>query len=407
MKTKYRRQIFLVFMVSLALGVATGCHHHHDHEHNHEHEHGANHSHAHDEEHNHDEHEHHHNIPANCVKFTQEQRDAVDFAVGEVKSEKFGCVIKASAQVVSSSGDEQVVVSRASGVVRFAGSDVVEGAVVKKGQRLFSIESSGLADGNMSVLYQEAESDYNVAKSEYERKRDLSERGIVSQADLEKSRAAYERTKIAYDNLKRNFSPVGSVVTAPMSGYVKNINVQNGGYVESGQAVVTISQNKDLYLRAELSPRYYTSLRYIKGANVEMPDGCVYSLEELNGSFVSYGKSTDAGNALIPVTFRVRNRESLIAGNFVRIYIITEETQEAIVIDNSGLVEEMGNMFVFVQVATDIYEKRFVSIGGSDGRRTVVTSGLNPGETVVTKGAYWVKLAQGAAALDPHAGHVH
>ena len=284
----------------------------------------------------------------------------------------------------------------------------MEGASVKKGQRLFTIESSGMADGNMNVRYQEAAANYQAAKAEYERKAELAKDRIVSQAELERSRAAYEGAKAAYDNLKGNFSPSGAVVCAPMSGYIKSIGVQNGGYVEAGQAVVTISQNKDLYLRAELSPRYYASLRNIKTANIELPDGGgVYTLEELKGAFVNYGKASDSQNPLIPVTFRIQNCGNLIAGSFVKLYIVSEAEEEVIAVDNGGIVEEMGNNFVFVKIAPELFEKRMVTLGGTDGKRTVVTSGLKEGEIVVTRGAMMVKMAQGASALDPHAGHVH
>ena len=301
-----RYKIVISIVLALCLGGTTACHHGHDHEHEHEHEGCCDHEHGHDHHHHDEEEEHHHDAPANSVKFTKEQSSIIDFATTEVCAEKFGRVIKATAQVVSSQGDEQVAASRASGVVRFAGNDIVEGAIVKKGQRLFTIESSGMADGNMGVRYQEASSNYNVAKAEYERKADLAQKGIVSQAELERSRASFETAKAAYDNLKGNFSPSGAVVTAPMSGYVKSVNVQNGGYVEAGQAVVTISKNKDLYLRAELSPRYYNNLKHIKTANIELPDGGgVYTLEELNGAFVSYGKASGEGNPMIGQHIRV------------------------------------------------------------------------------------------------------
>lgn len=388
-------KIVISIVLGLCLGGTTACHHEHHHDHDHDH-------------HHHDEEDHHHDVPANSVKFTEEQSSIIDFATAEVSKEKFGRVIKTTAQVVSAAGDEQVAASRASGIVRFAEGDIVEGASVKKGQRLFTIESSGMADGNMNVRYQEAAANYQAAKAEYERKAELAKDRIVSQAELERSRAAYEGAKAAYDNLKGNFSPSGAVVCAPMSGYIKNIGVQNGGYVEAGQAVVTISQNKDLYLRAELSPRYYASLRNIKTANIELPDGGgVYTLEELKGAFVNYGKASDSQNPLIPVTFRIQNCGNLIAGSFVKLYIVSETEEEVIAVDNGGIVEEMGNNFVFVKIAPELFEKRMVTLGGTDGKRTVVTSGLKEGEIVVTKGAMMVKMAQGASVLDPHAGHVH
>lgn len=392
-------KIVISIVLGLCLGGTTACHHEHHHEHEHHHDH---------EHHHHDEEDHHHDVPANSVKFTEKQSSIIDFATAVVSKEKFGRVIKTTAQVVSAAGDEQVAASRASGIVRFAGGDIVEGASVKKGQRLFTIESSGMADGNMNVRYQEAAANYQAAKAEYERKAELAKDRIVSQAELERSRAAYEGAKAAYDNLKGNFSPSGAVVCAPMSGYIKSIGVQNGGYVEAGQAVVTISQNKDLYLRAELSPRYYASLRNIKTANIELPDGGgVYTLEELKGAFVNYGKASDSQNPLIPVTFRIQNCGNLIAGSFVKLYIVSEAEEEVIAVDNGGIVEEMGNNFVFVKIAPELFEKRMVTLGGTDGKRTVVTSGLKEGEIVVTKGAMMVKMAQGASALDPHAGHVH
>ena len=67
----------------------------------------------------------------------------------------------------------------------------------------------------------------------------------------------------------------------------------------------------------------------------------------------------------------------------------------------------MGNFFVFVQHTPVSFEKREVVLGATDGVQVQVLKGLHAGERVVTKGAVSLKLSQGAAALDPHAGHVH
>jgi multidrug efflux pump subunit AcrA (membrane-fusion protein) len=70
-------------------------------------------------------------------------------------------------------------------------------------------------------------------------------------------------------------------------------------------------------------------------------------------------------------------------------------------------VNILGNYFIFVQLTPESFEKRLVTLGATDGYRTEVLSGVEPGERVVTKGASMVRLAQNGAALDPHAGHVH
>ena len=377
-------------------GVSVVCHPHVHVVANHE----ALHKHAHD---------HHHDHPSsNAITYTKEQSWKIDFATDVLRLQPFGTVIKASGQVLPSQGDEREATATASGVVVFNNPNLVEGTAVKAGQQLFVIESNGMADNNMSVRFQEAAASYSAAKAEYERKRQLAEDKIVSQSELQRAKANYETAKAVYDNLKGNFSQKGAVVRAPISGYVQRINVSNGSYVEAGSPVVAVSQNRDLFVRAEVQPRYYSQLGGITDVNLVIPgDDHVYTLSELNGSLVSYARSTDLDCPMVPVTFRVRNQGNLLSGSFVTLYITTRSDRQTLAIPNQGIVEEMGNYFVFVQLNPESFEKRMVTLGATDGRRTEILSGVKEGERVVTRGASMVRLAQGGAALDPHAGHVH
>ena len=393
------KKIAFIIAAALIFGTLPSCQSGHDHDEAHEH--------GHDEAHEH-EHEHHHDHGPNVVQFSNAQGLKVGLTLEKVAPRPFGQVIKTSAQVLPSQGDEREATASASGVVVFTNANLVEGAAVKAGQQLFEIESSGMADNNMNVKFQEASARYNAAKAAFERKQQLAEDKIVSQSDLETARAEYASAKAAYDNLKGNFSQRGAVVRAPISGYIQRINVSNGGFVEAGRSVVTVSQNRDLLIRAEVQPRYYACLKNIAGVNIRIPsDEHIYTLEELGGSLVSYGRATDADCPLVPVTFRVRNNGNLLSGSFVTLYISTQAEQEVITVPNESVVEEMGNYFVFVKVCDGEYEKRLVTLGATDGRRTEIVAGVQAGDIVVGRGAAMVKLAQNSGALDPHAGHVH
>ena len=395
------KKIISIMVAFCMIGTMMSCQHKHESEHSH----AEAHEHEHEHEHSH---EHSHSHGANVVAFSNEQGLKVGLALEKVSPSPFGQIIKTSAQVLPSQGDEREATASASGVVVFTNPNLVAGTTVKAGQHLFEIESSGMADNNMSVRFQEATARYLAMKEVYERKQKLAEDKIVSQADLESARASYESAKAEYDNLKTNFSRKGAIVRAPISGYVQRIHVNNGGFVEAGQSVVTVSQNRDLHLRAEVQPRYYTCLKNIKGVNIRIPgDSQTYTLDELGGSLVSYGKATNADCPLVPVTFRIRNVGQLLSGSFVTAYIVTQSDKEVLTVPNESIVEEMGSYFIFVKVHDGEYEKRMVTLGTTDGLRTEVTSGLQTGEIVVSKGASMVRLAQNSVALDPHAGHVH
>lgn len=111
---------------------------------------------------------------------------------------------------------------------------------------------------------------------------------------------------------------------------------------------------------------------------------------------------------MIPVTLTTNNFDGVVPGSIVTLYLVSENSNvENIVIPRTAIVEEMGSFFVFVQNTPVSFEKRSVVIGATDGLLVKVHKGVSAGERVVTKGAVVLKLSQGAAALDPHAGHVH
>jgi RND family efflux transporter MFP subunit len=230
----------------------------------------------------------------------------------------------------------------------------------------------------------------------------------VSASELQRAKAEYDNAKALYETIKNNFSQSGQKVTSPISGYVCQLMVKNGEYVEAGKPIMSVSQNKKLYIRADLQPRYYSVLNNIRTANFRIPKtNTSYRLEDLDGRLVSFGKSADNGNVLIPVTFEVNNTVGLLSGSFVDLYIKTQSDNPMLTVANGALIEEMGNFFVFVQLTPELFEKREIQKGATDGYRTAVLGGLKAGERVVAKGAVLVKLAQASGALDPHAGHVH
>jgi len=345
---------------------------------------------------------------SNGVVFTKEQSREADFATAEVRREPFGQVIRTTAQIQPSQGDEQVVSAKACGVVLFTSGNVVEGKAVSVGQALFSIDGSGMADNNLSVRFAEAESEYNRAKAEYERKTELSKENIVSQSDLLSAKTDFINAEANYDNLRRNFSAGKQIVSAPIGGFITRVMVRNGEYAEAGQAVLVVSRNRDLFIKAELQPKYYDILSGIKSANIRLLDSNrSYTLEELGGRLVSYGKSIGTNSPLIPVVFQVNNKAGLLSGSFVELFIKTQTNAQAITVPNEALIEEMGNYFVFVQLTPEHFEKRAVKKGVTDGVRTEITGGIADGDIIVSKGAILVKLAQTSGALDAHAGHVH
>ncbi|OFX84426.1 MAG: hypothetical protein A2W99_00595 [Bacteroidetes bacterium GWF2_33_16] len=344
----------------------------------------------------------------NTTVFTKEQSWKIDYSTESPISELFGQVIKTTALVQSAQEDEIIVSAKTNGIVILSTENVLEGMNVSSGQVLFTISGNELANDNSSVRFAEAKNNFEKAKADYERLQELAKDKIVSEKELLSTKNQYENAKVTFDNLNKNFSLSGQKVSSPATGFIKQLFVQNGQYVEAGYPIATISKNKTLLLIAEVQQKYASILSTINSANIRtINNNQTFSLEQLNGKVLSYGKSTNSNNYLIPVNLQIENKGSLVMGEFVEIFLKAMSNKQTLTIPNSAFLEEQGNKFVYVQITPELFEKREVKTGGTDGLKTEILNGISTNDRIVIKGAILIKLAQSSGALDAHSGHVH
>lgn len=336
------------------------------------------------------------------IIFTQEQAAKTNFEVKEIQPASFNQIIKTTGQVLPAPGDETVIVATSNGVISFNSTSLSEGRSVRQSEILFNIASKNIAEGDH---YSKVKASFQKAQSEYQRAESLVKDKIISEKEFESIRLDYENAKIAFDAISSNRTSKGVGVTVPMGGFLKNLLVQEGEYVSVGQPLATVSQNKKLVLRADVSEKHYQSLKNIKSANFKTPyDNKVYALPELNGRLLSFGKSS-GGSFFIPVTFEFDNRGEVIPGSFTEVFLISSPIENALVVPVSALTNEMGTFYIYIQLDAEGYRKQEVSVGANNGKEIQITKGVKAGDRVVTQGAYQVKMASNSGAI-PH-GHEH
>ena len=83
-----------------------------------------------------------------------------------------------------------------------------------------------------------------------------------------------------------------------------------------------------------------------------------------------------------------------------------EEVEQLVTFPIEALTEEQGLYFIYIQKCEESYKKQEVKLGASNGKEVQILSGIQPGDKVVVKGAYHVKLASASNALPAHS-HEH
>lgn len=367
------------------------------------HQKGDGHNHEEGDGHNHKEEKNSGEEHSDEIVFTQQQADAIGLEVYNVEPGMFSQVIKTSGQIQSAQGDEATIVATTNGIVSFPTRSIIEGAPVGTGTTIVTISARNLYEGDPVA---KAKITYETALKEFKRAEGLVKDKIISEKEFEQSRLKYENARTAYEAQATNVTASGVKVTTPISGYIKNRLVNQGEFVSVGQPVATVSKNRRLQLRADVSENYFNELGKIRNANfVVSYNNKAYRLADLNGRLLSFGKAADETSFYIPVTFEFDNIGDFIPGSYVEVYLLATPQNNVISIPVSALTEEQGIYFVYLQIGEEEFLKREIAIGESDGKNVRVLSGLSTGDKVVIKGAYQVKLASNSSVLPE--GHSH
>lgn len=389
------------FAAASAMLLSACGHHDHDHEHDHGHVHiHGGHSHGHEDG---DEHDHDHED--GVIVFSEEQAEMAGLETETLALGSFAEVIRVSGQVSAAQGDEAAIVARTSGIVNYTRDHLSEGSEVRNGEVIARVSAEGIAGGDVIAQSNLA---LATAKAAYERAQRLISDSIISQKEFEKAQLEYESARLAAN--AGNGGKGGASVASPLKGFIKQVLVKQGEYVEAGQIIATVTKSCNLQLRAEVPERHFTSLTKIRSANFKMGyDDIARSLDELGGHLVAIGKIADEGSAYIPVTFEFTNTGSVVPGSFADIWLIMQNRENVLTIPVSALSEAQGVFYAYIQHDDDDdhFERRELRIGSSDGLRVEVLSGLAEGEKVVIKGVSQVKMA-GATGVIPDAhNHSH
>jgi RND family efflux transporter MFP subunit len=194
------------------------------------------------------------------------------------------------------------------------------------------------------------------------------------------------------------------MVHAPISGIITESSSVSGANVELGIVLFRIVDIDSLYVQAIVPESEFSKLRQLSGAEVEMPDG-----GQVRGAtrLVSIGRLVDPNTRTVPVTYEIDNRDHRLAINqtlFMRL-LLTPSTRSTVV-PEAAVIDDAGRPVVFVQVAGESFVRRPVKLGVRNAGGVQVVEGVKPGDRVVTKGAYLVRLSTMSSAVPAH-GHVH
>lgn len=287
-----------------------------------------------------------------------------------------------------------------------------EGAEVKKGDLLYTLESQPFEEkvsGRMSAVAEERTM-LAKTKGDLDRYKPLAKINAVSKSDLDSAVAAYEATLSSLEAAKATLRSAKielsyTKIKSPIDGIIGKTQAKVGDFVGKDPNPVilnTVSRVDTVLVTFFITETQYLHLARNIAQSNQMPpedrpenlelilvDGSVYK-HKGKADFVDREVDTTTGSMLVQASFP--NPEKLLRpGQFVKVRVKEREVKGAILIPQRCVMEVQGLFNVFVVDSNNKIELREISAGRKTGSLWLITKGLKPGEKVVYEGLQKVK----------------
>lgn len=260
--------------------------------------------------------------------------------------------------------------------------NVKAGQRVSKGQLLARVD-----DGGSSQQVASLETQYQLAKTTFERQKNLWSQKIGSEIQ-------YLQAQTQMLSLQRSVAQAKAMLSkteirAPFSGTIDEVFVEKGQVVSaSPQGLMRIVNLNNMYVSTSVPESYIGKLKV--GTQVDV------FLTSLNKNYK--GKVRQIGNFINPnnrsfgIEVSIPNPENLLRPNQVaKLKVIDYTVKNAIVVPSNVIQEDgKGNQFVFVASnsngKTATAKKAMVTTGKSSDNVTEILSGLSANDIIVIEG---------------------
>lgn len=287
-----------------------------------------------------------------------------------------------------------------------------EGQDVKQGELLFTLDQRQLraelarVEGNL----RRDEAQAKNARAQAERYAALLKEGVVAQqqydqmvanADALDATVVADRAALEYAKLQLSYTRI----TAPIAGRTGKLEVDRGNIVKANDTnLVTINQVAPVYVtfsipeqqlaevKRHMAARKLNVSAVTRSEDSARAPGAVLSADgEL--SFVDNTVDPATGTIKLRGTFQNQTR-TLWPGQFVDVVLTLSVEQNAVVVPSQAVQTGQRGAYVFVVAADNTADMRTVVVKRTAGNESIIGSGLQPGERIVTDGQ--LRLTRGA-----------
>ena len=356
--------------------------------------------------------------PASGIRYTKEQQWKAEFSVEPAAPRAIRESIAVTALVRPRAAGEARIAAASAGLLRpRPGGAPQIGSRVAAGEILGYLvpRLGGETDiATLELAVSRARLDAALAREELARLESLLQAGAVAAKRVQDARHREGIAQAELGAAQRRLATYqggsgGIALKSPVAGVIVAVAGAAGTAFEEGQMIFHVADLSRLWLEAQVPESDIGRVGTPAGAffKLDGEGGAVVLEVGKNARLIAFGGLVNPDTRTVPAIFEFENPAGrLKAGMQLRAGLYTGRVAQGIAVPAGALIDDSGQAAVFIQKAGETFERRLVTPGPRDGDWVAVPSGLAPGERIVTRGAWQVRLAASAPAQAGH-GHAH
>lgn len=291
-------------------------------------------------------------------------------------------------------GDVLAVYSGTAPIEAFAEADViakVDGEIrevlVEEGDDVTEGQIMARLDGDrLRLELNESSARLRKMQRDFERNKDLREKGLLSEGDYEKLRFDLEALQASYNlaSLELDYTQI----RAPIDGVISERYIKIGNTIKVGDPLYRVTGLDPLVAYLHVPEREY---RQISAGQPVAIDIDALAGQRIFATVTRISPIVDAATGTFKTTIEIRDDTRRIKpGMFGRMSIVYDRHENVLKIPRSAIVEELGSESVFV-VEDGKAIRRAVTTGYGENGMIEVVEGLTETDNVVTVGQVGLK----------------
>lgn len=263
-----------------------------------------------------------------------------------------------------------------------------KGDRVKKGDLIVMLKDEVIKAG-----YDAAVAQYQIAHLNVEKQRSVFEQQGISELQYKNMVYGRDAAKANVDLMKARWDR--TQLRSPIDGVVDNTVPNAGEMAPPGVPIARVVNTSTIKIQAEIPELYSGTIKTGTQASVTFD---AVPGEKLNGNVSFAGTTVSAANRTLLVEIHLPNPNGNIKPEMVaKVNLVRQKKNNAILVsENLIQLVDRDRYIVYVE-NNSVAQERRVTIGGRDGNRVEVVSGLNIGERLIVSG--YQKLVDGSPVV--------